>query len=202
MAVLAGRNADIYIATSAGTAMTGEATTSLGGGVYQITTAARRAISPNAAITVYDGVSVISPANYQIAYGSGKIVLRNYTPSGAVTIDGGYLTLAKAAQGTEWTLDVQPTLEEVQVFGDSWRARACVQRDATVTFNRFYNDQYFFSNAQLTGRFVLALYLSVSGGQRYVLGATRASQGVSTPENETIKENVSFNVHGILDYVP
>lgn len=200
MAVLAGRNADIYIATSAGTAMTGEATTSLGGGVYQITTAARRAISPNAAITVYDGVSVISPANYQIAYGSGKIVLRNYTPSGAVTIDGGYLTLAKAAQGTEWTMDVQPTLEEVQVFGDSWRARACVQRDASVTFNRFYNDNYFHTNGG--AYFVLALYLNVSGGQRYVLGATMASQGVSTPENETIKENVSFNVHGILDYVP
>jgi hypothetical protein len=200
MAVLAGRNADIYIATSTGTAMTGEATTSLGGGVYQITTTTRRAISPNAAITVYDGVSVISPANYQIAYGSGKIVLRNYTPSGAVTIDGGYLTLAKAAQGTEWTMDVQPTLEEVQVFGDSWRARACVQRDASVTFTRFYNDQYFHTNGG--AYFVLALYLNVSGGQRYVLGATMASQGVSTPENETIKENVSFNVHGILDYIP
>lgn len=200
MAVLAGRNADIYISAGMGTAMTGEATTSLGGGVYQITLAARRAISPNTAITVYDGVSVISPANYQIAYGSGKIVLRNYTPSGAVTIDGGYLTLTKAAQGTEWTLDVQPTLEEVQVFGNSWRARACVQRDATVTFNRFYNDNYFHTNGG--AYFVLALYLNVSGGQRYVLGATMASQGVSTPENETIKENVSFNVHGILDYVP
>jgi hypothetical protein len=200
MAVLAGRNADIYIATGTGTAMTGQATTSLGGGVYQITLAARRAINPNAALTVLDGVATVPSSRYQVAYGNGKIVFGDYTPTGAITVTGEFLTLAKAAQGTEWTMDVQPTLEEVQVFGDAWRARACVQRDASVTFTRFYNDQYFHTNGG--AYFVLALYLNVSGGQRYVLGATMASQGVSTPENETIKENVSFNVHGILDYIP
>ena len=52
MAVLAGRSADIFLATGTGTAMTGQATTSLGGGVYQITLSTRRAINPNASLTV------------------------------------------------------------------------------------------------------------------------------------------------------
>jgi hypothetical protein len=199
MAVLVGNKADIYIATGAGTAMTGEATTSLGGGVYQITSSTKRAINPNAAVTVYDGATPVATSDYQLAYGSGKIRFSGYTPSGAVTVDGEYLTLSQAAQGTDWTLDVQPTLEEVQVFGDTWRARACVQADASVTFNRFYNDDFFPTNGG--DYFVLALYLDVAAGSRYVLGATLTSTGVTTGENETIKEAVSFSVHGIADFV-
>ena len=85
MAVLAGRNADIYIATGSGTSMTGQATTSLGGGVYQITLSARRYINPNASLTVLDGVTAVNPANYQVAYGTGKIILAGYTPAGAIS---------------------------------------------------------------------------------------------------------------------
>jgi gamma-glutamyltranspeptidase len=99
MAVLAGNAADIYIATGSGTAMTGEAVTSLGGGVYQITDTAKRAINPNAAVTVLDGVSTVPKANYQIGWASGKITLTNgYTAGGTITITAEYLTLAQAAQ--------------------------------------------------------------------------------------------------------
>ena len=68
---------DIYIATGSGTAMTGEAVTSLGGGVYQITNTAKRAINPNAAVTVLDGVATVPKANYQIGWASGKITITN-----------------------------------------------------------------------------------------------------------------------------
>lgn len=198
MAVLAGRNADIYIATGSGTAMTGQATTSLGGGVYQITLSARRYINPNASLTVLDGVTTVNPANYQIAYGTGKIILAGYTPAGAITVTGEFLTLSKIAQATDWTLDIQPLLEEVQVFGDSWKSRVCVQKDATVTFNRFYDDQFFLTNS--ASYYVIDCYALQSSGVRWSFGASQASMGISTNENETIKENVSFSVLGAVDY--
>lgn len=198
MAVLAGRNADIYIASVSGTSMTGEATTSLGSGVYQITDAAKRAINPNAALTVLDGVSTVPSSRYQVAFGTGKIVFRDYTPAGSVTVTGEYLTLAQAAQGFEWSLDVQPMLEETQTFGDSWKERTCVMRDSTCSFQKFYDDEYFFTNG--TRYFIVACYLSVSGADRYVFGATMNSQGATSGVNETVKQNVQFSVHGILDY--
>lgn len=198
MAVLAGRNADIYIATGSGTAMTGQATTSLGGGVYQITLSARRYINPNASLTVLDGVTTVNPANYQIAYGTGKIILAGYTPAGAITVTGEFLTLSKIAQATDWTLDIQPLLEEVQVFGDSWKSRVCVQKDATVTFNRFYDDQFFLTNS--ASYYVIDCYALQSSGVRWSFGASQASMGISTNENETIKENLSFSVLGAVDY--
>lgn len=198
MAVLAGRNADIYIATGSGTSMTGQATTSLGGGVYQITLSARRYINPNASLTVLDGVTTVNPANYQVAYGTGKIILAGYTPAGAITVTGQFLTLSKIAQATDWTLDIQPELEEVQVFGDVWKSRVCVQKDATVTFNRFYDDQFFLTNS--ASYYVIDCYALQSSGVRWSFGASQASMGISTNENETIKENVSFSVLGAVDY--
>ena len=198
MAVLAGRNADIYLATGTGTAMTGEATTSLGGNVYQITDTAKRAINPNASLTVLDGATPISSSRYQVAYGSGKIYLAA-APAGTITVTGEYLTLSKAAQAYEWSLGVQPVLEEVQVFGDAWKARACVQRDATLTFSRFYNDQYFHTN--IGSYYVIRLYADYSGGVQWMAGAQMTSMGVNVGENETIKENVSFATHGVVDYL-
>lgn len=198
MAVLAGRNADIYLATGSGTAMTGEATTSLGGNVYQITLSARRAINPNATLTVLDGATPIPSSRYEVAYGTGKIYLQA-APAGTVTVTGEFLTLSKAAQGTEWSLDIQPVLEEVQVFGDAWKARQRVQADATCTFARFYNDAYFFTNA--TSYYVITCYADYAGGVQWSFGAMRNSMGVSVGENETIKENVSFSAHGVVDYL-
>lgn len=198
MAVLAGRNADIYLATGTGTSMTGQATTALGGGVYQITLAARRAINPNASLTVLDGVTTISPAFYQVAWGNGKIIFPNYTPVGAITVTGSFLTLSKAAQGTDWTLDITPTLEEVQVFGDAWKSRAVVQREGTCTFGRFYDDSYFVTNSN--SYYVIDLYADFSNTVRWRFGASQSSAGISVGENDIIRENVSFSTIGIVDY--
>lgn len=198
MAVLAGRNADIYLATGSGTAMTGQATTSLGGGVYQITLSTRRAINPNASLTVLDGVTAVPPSRYQVAYGTGKIVFAGYTPAGAVTVTGEFLTLSKAAQGFEWSLDIQPVLEEVQVFGDTWKSRQRVQADATCTFGQFYNDNFFQLNQM--SYFVIDCFAIQSTGVKWSFGASLASASLNVGENETMKQNVSFSVLGIVDY--
>jgi hypothetical protein len=197
---MVGRLADLYVASGTGTVMTGQATTSLGGGVYQITLAARRAINPNAALTVLDGVTTVSPSNYRVAFGNGKIIFTNgYTPAGAVTVTGEFLTLSQAAQGVQWALNAETILEDSHTFGAAWKEHAAVMSDATITFERLYNDSYF--PTSIGGYYVLALYLNVSGGSRYLCAAQCSSVGVSTGNNSLIRENASFSVHGQLDYV-
>lgn len=199
MAVLAGKSADIYIASGIGATMTGEAVTSLGGGVYQITDTAKRAIDPNSTLTVLDGVSTVPPANYQVSWGAGKITLTNgYSLGGTMTVTGRYLSLAQAAQGTDWTLDVEVALEESQTFGDSWKERTLAQRSGSVTFAQFYNDEYFHTNS--ASYFILYLYADQSGGTRWMAAASMASAGISVGENALIKQSVQFALHGGIDY--
>lgn len=199
MAVTTGKSADIYIATSTGTAMTGEAVTDLTGGVYQITDTAKRAINPNASLTVLDGVSTVAAKNYQVNYGSGKITLTNgYTAGGTITVTGEYLTLAQCAQGYEWTLNTALALEKTQTFGDSWEQNTLVTKSGTVSFQRFFADDYFHAN--LRSYYVLALYTDVAGADRFLCAAQCNSFGVSAGENEVLKENVSFAVHGGIDW--
>ena len=198
MATMAGNAADIYIASGTGTAMTGEAVTSLGSGVYQITDTARRAINPNAALTVLDGVSTIPAANYQIGWGSGKITLTNgYTLGGTMTVTGEYLTLAQAAQGFEWSYDGEVLTEESQTFGDAWKERTLVMKSGSVTFQRFYNDEYFHTN--VGNYYVLVLYMVLASADRFLCAAFMTSAGMSVEENALIKQNVSFALHGPMD---
>ena len=199
MAVLVGNAADIYIATASGTSMTGEAVTSLGSGVYQITNATKRAINPNATLTVLDGVSTVPAQNYQVNFGSGKIRLTNgYTLGGTMTVTGQYLTLAQAAQGHEWSLDVDTRLADSTTFGNTWKESTAVLNAATVNFNRFYNDEYFLTN--IGNYYVLALYVDLAGNDRFLCGASLKSVGVTASENDLVKEGVQFEVHGALDF--
>lgn len=199
MAVLAGSSADVYIATGAGTSMTGEAVTSLGGGVYQITDAAKRAINPNAALTVLDGVSTIPASNYSVGYGAGKITLTGgYTLGGTMTVTGSYLTLAQLGQGFEWSMDVEVQTEETHTFGDTWKERTAVMKSASVAFQRFYSDGYFTTN--IGTFFVLALYINVSGADRWLCAARCPSFNINAPENGVLRENVQFLTHGAVDF--
>ena len=200
MAVLAGNAADIYIATGSGTAMTGEAVTSLGGGVYQITDTAKRAINPNATVTVLDGVATVPKANYQIGWASGKITITNgYTVGGTITITAEYLTLAQAAQAFEWSYDSEVLTEESQTFGDTWKERTLVIKSGTISFQRFYNDAYF-ANTNLGSYYVLYLYTNLAGNDRFMAAGHMSSTGSTSGENELIKENVSFALHGEVDF--
>lgn len=200
MAVQAGNAADIYIASGTGTTMTGEAVTSLGSGVYQITNAAKRAIDPNSSVTVLDGVATVPKTNYQVGFASGKITLTNgYTASGTITVTAKYLTLAQAAQGFEWSLDTEVILEESHTFGDAWKERTLVNRSGSVTFKRFLNDAYF-TSTNLGSYYVLALYVNQASNIRFMACGHCSSVGISSGENELLKENVSFSLHGEIDF--
>ena len=62
------------------------------------------------------------------------------------------------------------------------------------------DDDYFLTNIE--GYFVLALYEVQSTGARYVAIGRLNQNGITSPRTGLIEENVSFDTHGWVDYVP
>jgi hypothetical protein len=91
-------------------AVTNEATTSLGGGVYQVTNTARRIWDPTATITIKDGGVTVSSALWSFDYLFGKVTFSGYSPSGAITVDGSYLPTLPVAECTNLSVKVMRTV--------------------------------------------------------------------------------------------
>lgn len=102
--------------SGAANAVTGEATTSLGGGRYQVTSTSRRIWDPAVAVVVKDGGSPVPAANYSFNYLFG-IVTFSVLPSGAVTIDGSYLSMLSVLEGRSFEFAASRDLADSSVFG-------------------------------------------------------------------------------------
>lgn len=200
MSVLKGQNADVYIAAGTGTGMTGEATTSLGGNVYQITDTAKRVISPTAALTVLDGVTTLAASAYEVVYGTGKIRLRA-APAGAITVTGEYLTTAQLGQGQSWSLTVGKNLVDTATFGDAWEEKTATLGRASGSIGRIYADDYFLTDVTPGTSFVLELYEQQSTGARYVCIAKLSDTNITSEAGGIMMENVNFTATGWVDYV-
>ena len=195
MSVIAGRKADIYIATGSGTAFTGKSCSVVSGTTYQIDDTAKRFWDPTATFVVYDGGVAIAAGGYELIYGTGKIVLKT-APGGAVTVDGKYLSVSQLGQSDGYIIDFGPDLAETQTFGATWKTRTALLRSGTITVKRFYADSYFLTN--ISGPFLLVLYPD-SGGTATFRAIGFAKDQIQVDENSLIRENVSFETSGWID---
>lgn len=118
------------------TAMTGEATTSLGGGQYQVTNAAKRVIDPTAAITVKDGGSTVSSSLYSVDKLFGIVTFSGYTATGAVTIDSSYLPTAAVGECKGVTITVNADLADASVLESQAKKRATTLLDWSGKLDR------------------------------------------------------------------
>jgi len=87
-----------------GVVTTGEATTNLGSNRYQITTAARRIVDPNASLVVRDGGTPIATTGYSFDYLFGIATL-TAPPGGAVTVDCTYLPTQSITEVAEFNFN-------------------------------------------------------------------------------------------------
>lgn len=92
------------------TAVTDEPTTSLGGGVYQVTSTTRRAWEPSVAVVVADGGTPVSSTLWSFDYLYGRVTFNGYTPTGAVTVTGSYLPTYSVAEVTGFNFTFGPEL--------------------------------------------------------------------------------------------
>jgi hypothetical protein len=108
------------------TAFTNEATTALGGNVFQITNSVRRIVDPATAITVKDNGVTVPATSYTFDYLYGKV--RGYAASpGPITVDGSYLPLLTVADAVSAAINQMRELLETTSF-DSAAAASGARR--------------------------------------------------------------------------
>lgn len=118
------------------TAMTGEATTSLGGSQYQVTSATKRIIDPTVAVVVKDGGSTVSSSLYSVDRLFGIVTFSGYTPTGAVTVDGSYLPTAAIGECTSVSITVTADLADVSVLESQAKKKASTLLDWSGSLER------------------------------------------------------------------
>lgn len=123
------------------TAMTAEACSLVAGTTYQITSATKRIIDHNQAVTVKDGGVAIAAGDItSIDYLQGKVTLDS-APSGAVTIDGNYIPTAAVAGAKSYSLALNQTVQDDTDFATAasgeTRSRRATTRTVECELGRF-----------------------------------------------------------------
>lgn len=122
---------------SGGTAVviTNEACTSLGGGVYQVTNTARRILDPATAIVVKDTGVTVASTFYTLDILFGKVTFVGYTPTGAVTVTGAYLTVTAVAEVRNFSIEMKADLADSTTFDSGGvRSKLPCLRDFVCSF--------------------------------------------------------------------
>jgi hypothetical protein len=116
MAIKRGDKAALYLQTTAAkTTVTGEACTSLGGGWYKVTAAAKSIWDPESSVVVYDGATPVTPI--LIEYTGGYFLLGS-VPVGSVTADFSYFAVTQVGGVRGFDLDIQMVTDEGGCLGD------------------------------------------------------------------------------------
>lgn len=111
-------------ASGAANAVVNEATTSLGGSVYQVTNTARRIWDPSAAITIKDGGVAVGAEFWSFDYLFGKVTFSGYAPGGAVTVDGSYLGTFSVTECRRHSIALSRDLQDATTYDSGgWRKR-------------------------------------------------------------------------------
>lgn len=183
------------------TGFTAEATTDLGGDVYQITNANKGAWDHTNAIVVYDGASPIPASGItSIDYLFGIVTLAA-TPAGAVTIDGTYIPLAVMTEVHDFALNIEGDIldntayDKAQANG-GYRNRLQGLLDVTFSMNRYGDGANKYLNHR-KARDIIFVEINPFGTTQVIRGwfleETAGSSGdVSSLEDESI----NFNLEG------
>lgn len=132
-----------------------------------------------------------------IAYATG-IVQMNYTGFTSLEVTGKYHTLKQAGQFQSYGLTVNINSADITDFQDSWKANTSTTKSSTLTLDGFYaSDQYFVLNAN--GIVIIRLYNDYDNTQGYYFYGI-SSQTISGTPHEVIRESLSFEGVGVLEY--
>jgi hypothetical protein len=199
MAVIKGVNAAIYIAQYPATTMTNEATTAnVAKTVFTIDDATKRFIDPDTAIVIDYPDNATPVTSYASIQKPGGVVTWAVTPgAGSVFITGKYLAITQVAQAYGWALTFEPTDIEYVIFGAAGKARARAIVGATISFDRFFNNAAFFTEAESANvRIGVDLFEDTTAGveSRMTCYCRVASMGTSSSAEDLVRENVTLAV--------
>ncbi len=199
MAPVAGYNGDIYLASQTSLAFLDEATTDSGAHTtYTITEDTKRFWDPDVAVSVE--VNGGAPAGtYTLQYCGGVIIFDVALAGGdVVTVSGSYLPITQVGEGRKWSLDTGRNLVETGVFGGAWESYTPVRGKGSVSFERFWVDEFFLDHQ--TELMVLLLYADYANNIRWECFARVESNAIDMPTDGVMGENLKFTVHGEVYY--
>lgn len=113
----------LKVAGSTGIVITNEACSLVVAGTYQITNTARRILDPATAIVVKDNGVTVASTFYSLDLLFGKVTFSGYSPTGAITITGAYLTVTAVAEVRSFSIEMKADLADNTTF-DSGGARS------------------------------------------------------------------------------
>lgn len=116
-----------------GTAATGEATTNLGSGRYQVTNVARRVWDPSVTVTVRDAGTPVAATLWSFSYLFGIVTFNGYTPTGAVTVDGTWLAPLTVAEGRMFEFQATIDQADASVFGTAHKVKQPTLNDVSAS---------------------------------------------------------------------
>jgi len=195
MAVATGNNASILMARTS-TLMTGQATTSLGGNAYQITTASRRVLDPRQTITVLENGS---PADqpYTVNTFTGTVQFAT-APTTPITVTAHYLTLAALGTCSGITLNADNTFAETMVIGTAYKNRHLTMRDVSGSIDLIDFETTIDSNtvhAICQGGVPLVLQLTLDSGTNYFAWVLLTTENLTVTPDDILQ--TSFNFSGV-----
>lgn len=202
---LGGRKANIKITGSVGVSSTAEAATRSTGtgsatGKVVITDATRRHLDPDYTPVLKLNSTAVSSTAYTLQGVTGTFQWNTGDPStGTYTADIEYLTASSLAQAREWTLNTELQMFDTTVFGSSgWKTFQPNLGGATATVGRFWADPSFFDVLELQSRLVVEFIVNSSANDRYEAYAFVQSDGISTPVDALVTENINLSIDGKL----
>lgn len=209
MAALPGYGGAVYYAAQTSTSMTNEACTDAGDQLnYTITDTAKRLMDDTATTVVQkdtagNGVFVTQTA-YTINYAIGTITFTSAIGASDVVrvSTGKYFTATQVAEAHEWSLDIEKSLEDDTVFGDTWETSIPVMGKASGSVKLHWADASFLTQlASTTPRLVMVLYVATSGSKRYQFYALLSKDGISAAVKGLVEESIDFTSTGPVNYV-
>jgi hypothetical protein len=135
MAVAAGYSATVF-ASGPSTPFTGDALTLVSGKTYKLNTSAHRILDPSVLPTVKDGGVAVAAANYSVDMLFGTVTfVASYTPGGAITMDGSFVTIAAVPGAFDVKLSRKNTIVDATQYaqGDAQKRRYLTLLDASIS---------------------------------------------------------------------
>lgn len=211
---IAGKNANLRIASGVATSSTDEAATRSTGpgasttvsGWVQITSTAHRYLDPDSTPILYveavGSTTVVPSSEYDLNPVQGLFTWTSGDPStGTYTADIEWLTASAVSGGREWQLNVETDMFEVSEFGSSgWKEYQPNLNGATVTVNKYWTDAAFFDLFNTESKFVILLDLDKTESWRYEGFVRISGDQVTTPTDGLVGETLNMVFDGPVFY--
>jgi hypothetical protein len=157
---IAGRKAQVRVAGAA-VAITNEPTTDQGGGVFQITNAAKRVLDRTATLTARyttDNVTFTATTPSFVNRLTGQFTFLGLPAGASVQVTGSYLPMSVVAEAKEYGYTMTAKNQDSSRLGDTYVKRDQTLKDVTGSIGQWTSTDRYFENA-LTAETVVVLDL-------------------------------------------